>query len=698
MSEFTKSEIDSALAGCAREPVHTPGAIQPNGCLISADIALQRVLQVSANIDEVLGVSPSTALAGTADHLLGSDLADRLRSMSADGEAASQGSIRVRRTVDSVNRRFSVRHYRSANRTVVELELDDPSPDEDLIPNRNSWLQPVNTAETPQQLLERLTHTVMQLTGYDRVMVYRFDDDNHGSVVAESRSQEADSYLGHHFPASDIPAQVRDLYSINPVRCIPDATAPAVGLLPPEDPLDGTPLDLSLGNLRAVSPVHLLYLRNMGVEAAASFAMHDEGNLWGLVACHNLTAKKLSPGTRDDIAVLVQVATSRLLLLQARLNSRYRQQIRDSRELFLVRQEGKLPTPDSFLQRFGADWLTLFSANGLALLYRGKHYRYGTVPDTTKLDGIANTLSRIQVRNYWHTHQMGQSELADYYAGNDTSGLLAIRLPVSGNAACWLFLFRPGQTMTRTWAGRPEDNSARSPTGKLILTPRSSFSAWTEIMEGISEPWVEIQRRAAIDLGEDLAVVLFSREVDQLNANLTAANERLRRLAQTDALTGLPNRRLLEDRVEVSLSRAHRNNRTLALLFLDLDRFKQINDTLGHRAGDKLIEGVAERLQSLVRETDTVARLGGDEFAILLDEVESPDAAGVIADKVLEVFAVPFELEGDTIDVTFSMGISRYPADGDSFRKLMHHADMAMYQAKSQGRNNYHYYSNPLGH
>ncbi len=211
----------------------------------------------------------------------------------------------------------------------------------------------------------------------------------------------------------------------------------------------------------------------------------------------------------------------------------------------------------------------------------------------------------------------------------------------------------------------------------------------------MSEPWIEIERRSALELGEDLAVVLFSREIDELNANLTNANHRLQKLAQTDALTGLPNRRLLEDRVEVSISRAQRYQQSMALLFLDLDGFKQINDTLGHRAGDLLIQGVAERLQSLIRHSDTVARLGGDEFVILLDEIKAPEDARVIADKVLDAFSCPFELEGEVLNVTFSIGISVYPSDGDSFRALIRHADMAMYQAKSEGPNTYRFDGKP---
>lgn len=695
MPDYTESEIEAALEDCAREPVHSPNAIQPNGCLISTDLALEQICQVSANLEDILGITPANALAEDPVQLLGTELVQRLRSRSNDADAPLVSVSLVRLSVRGVERNFSARHYVSGQRVVIELELQEADVRDDQLPSRSAWLQPVSAADSPEQLLERLVQTVRQLTGYERVMVYQFDDDDHGRVVAESRAPEADSYLGHHFPASDIPAQVRRLYSINPVRIIPDATATSVPLVPDSDPTEAAPLDLSLGNLRAVSPIHLVYLQNMGVGAALSIAIHDEDRLWGLLACHGHQPRVVSPAMRYDITVLAQVAASRLMLLQARLDSRFRQQIRESRELMLIRDTGKIPTLEALLQRYGDNWLTLFHASGLALLFGGKQFHFGAAPTGKSLDRIAEYLASQQRHHVWHTHSLARSDLGNWSDQGDACGLLAVRLPVTGNKNGWLVFFRSRQKQSRVWAGRPEDQAQRSPEGKLFLTPRRSFVTWTETVEELSEPWTEVERRAALDLGEDLAVVLFSREIDQLNANLTDANHRLQKLAQTDALTGLPNRRLLEDRVEVSIARAQRYRQSMALLFLDLDGFKQLNDTLGHRAGDKMIQVVAERLQNLVRHADTVARLGGDEFAILVDEINAPGDAGLIAGKVLQAFSCPFELEGEVLNVTFSIGISVYPADGDNFRILMHHADMAMYQAKNEGRNAYRFYSEP---
>ncbi|WP_394132428.1 EAL domain-containing protein [Shewanella maritima] len=174
------------------------------------------------------------------------------------------------------------------------------------------------------------------------------------------------------------------------------------------------------------------------------------------------------------------------------------------------------------------------------------------------------------------------------------------------------------------------------------------------------------------------------------------AEEDLRVLANFDPLTGLPNRTLFQDRLNQALTKAHRANSIVALLFLDLDRFKHINDSMGHHIGDLLLKAVASRLQNAVREGDTVARLGGDEFTIVLEGVSKTKAATVIAEKVLHAFQTPFLLDDKTLTISPSIGISLYPNDADDSTNLTKYADTAMYHAKSLGRNNFQFYTEQL--
>jgi diguanylate cyclase (GGDEF)-like protein/PAS domain S-box-containing protein len=170
------------------------------------------------------------------------------------------------------------------------------------------------------------------------------------------------------------------------------------------------------------------------------------------------------------------------------------------------------------------------------------------------------------------------------------------------------------------------------------------------------------------------------------------ADERVAYVAQFDSLTGLPNRVLFRDRLSQAMSRAERNQSLLALMFLDLDRFKEINDTVGHKAGDRLLQSVAERLKGALRTADTVARLGGDEFTVILEDIESPEAANEVIQKLLDVLTRPFALDGHEFFVTVSAGISLYPLDRGDIETLIMNADIAMYHAKDRGKNNYQFY------
>jgi diguanylate cyclase (GGDEF)-like protein/PAS domain S-box-containing protein len=175
-----------------------------------------------------------------------------------------------------------------------------------------------------------------------------------------------------------------------------------------------------------------------------------------------------------------------------------------------------------------------------------------------------------------------------------------------------------------------------------------------------------------------------------------SAQAQIEFLAHHDPLTGLPNRLLLKDRIEQAIAHAARTSQSVALLFLDLDRFKAINDTLGHQVGDKLLRAVVGRIGDVVRETDTISRLGGDEFLILLSEMESTDSVTDVARRILERSAEPFEIDGDLMSTSVSIGIAIFPEDGTDFDTLLKKADTALYHAKAAGRNDFHFFSEAM--
>lgn len=192
--------------------------------------------------------------------------------------------------------------------------------------------------------------------------------------------------------------------------------------------------------------------------------------------------------------------------------------------------------------------------------------------------------------------------------------------------------------------------------------------------------------------GKIVGAVIVFHDITVAQAMVT----KMAHLAQHDSLTSLPNRVLLDDRITQAIALAKRRGTQLALLFLDLDNFKHINDSLGHAAGDKLLQSVAQRLCACVRSSDTVSRLGGDEFVILVAQDKHAQDAVLIADKILAALAASHSIDEHDLHVTTSIGISTYPADGQDTETLIKNADIAMYHAKENGRNNYQFYKGEM--
>ncbi|TDR56879.1 diguanylate cyclase (GGDEF)-like protein [Halomonas ventosae] len=679
-TRYSDAQIAAALEACAREPVHIPGAIQPAGGLVSLDGTMRQVRQVSANLEEILGIGVAEALCHSPRELLGERLLDRLQRELADRERLP-AALTTRIRVKGRERHLHVVAYRSGSRLVVELEPLARPDERRLLALVNEWLVQVGEIDDEERLLQALTRMVQRLTGHERVMVYRFDEQWNGRVVAEHRLPPAESFLGHHFPASDIPAQVRRLYDINRVRSIPDAAAAPIPLVPATDPHDPAPLDLSRGSLRAVSPIHQEYLRNMGVGASLSIAMHDEGRLWGLLACHGLGPTSLSAADRDAARALVQIALPRLMLIRARAEARLLQSIHDSRDL-LAGERGQLVDPGEMVKRHGQQWLDLLRAAGVALVQGDRVHGVGRRPEDRRLEAMAAWLGHHQRHDMpWATQALGDTPLAEWQQ-DDLCGLLAAPLPTDERRPAWLMLFRHEQREARRWAGKPEDVPMERD-GRLIMTPRRSFAQWQEEVAGRSRAWGAMERRAAGDLAEDLAVLASGHQIHRLNVQLSRVNEQLQSLAFSDSLTGSWNRYRMEQAIDAALNAAERYGHPCAVLLFDVDHFKQFNDTHGHEAGDRVLVEITRALQTTLRDSDILGRWGGEEFMVLASHCDGQGALP-LAERLRRCVE---EVElGELGRVTISIGVAGWHP-GDTRKRLVARADEAMYRAKQNGRN-----------
>ncbi len=473
------SEAD--LSQCDREPIHLLGGIQPHGVLLAFSEPELTLVLVSANTEAELGLRP--------EQLVGRPLAEVLHPSSlAHLTRALAQSLTGALRIEAAGRFFTGSMHRIDGLRVLELEPAAAfSNEEEALGMVDLLLSPLARARGPLGLLQVAADAVRALTSFDRVMVYRFDSDWHGEVVAESRAEDMDSFLGMHFPASDIPAQARALYTRSTLRLIADARAQPVPLVPAVLPSLGRPLDLSGAALRSVSPIHLEYLANMGVGASCSISLLRGGQLWGLIACHHRTPLHVPLATRracDVLARLValQLATEERADASAELVHRAGLQAQ-----LVERLSAAGTTLSQAFPRQGELLLRLMGAGGVALLLDdAAPLLVGATPDTAEVTELAKWLAGQRLEGTFQTERLSRLHPPAAEYADVASGLLAVRLDAT--APRFVLWFRPEVTRTITWAGNPQKPVVPGP-GASRLHPRASFEAWRETVRGVSAPW-----------------------------------------------------------------------------------------------------------------------------------------------------------------------------------------------------------------
>lgn len=518
---------------CEREQLHLTRAIQPFGLLLAGDTGDARIRHASANAAQWLGKS--------AEDLLGLPLPVAIPEFPPRQEASMSA------TTDTTGKQASKRADKNARDQAQKIaEHADPrtrwmypSADKQLFPalcegpdgpmdawlscTESHWLLELEHALPESQRLSAfrpiphrlfrmpasesdwttycqfLADTLRETTGFERVMIYRFRDDESGEVITESLEPGLDPYLGLRYPASDIPRIARELYLANSHRQIPDRDAPPVPILSaPATTRAGAhasaPLDLTLSDLRAVSPVHIEYLKNMGVTASLSFSVVLAERLWGLIACHHREPRDLPLPLRERCAAMCQAFS---LAIAGYQGARRLLDLTESEEeitqlheaLRRADEEDARGEAASTGPALGEMLLGLVGASGAALVDGDHLIQFGQTPDEHAVREQVSWLlgaSEEQVFATDHLPALCPPARADMAT---SSGLLAVRVTHFSEEGERLFLWwRPEQPQSVTWAGDPR-KSALSDQGHQMLSPRSSFEHWVETTSGHSEPW-----------------------------------------------------------------------------------------------------------------------------------------------------------------------------------------------------------------
>ena len=511
------------LDNCAREPIHIPGSVQPRGVLLVVQDDGGVVLQASTNVATVLGRPVDAVLGAPLGDVLGVPAARVVLEQLAavpDHRTRNPGLVEVATPDGPVQLDVVVHRPPPATLAdpgpvfVVELEpADGPRPLTygSTYESVRDAIADLNRAGELTELYDIAARHARRLLGFDRVMIYRFDAEYNGEVVAEARRDDLEPFLGLHYPASDIPAQARAMYEKSWIRLISDVDYVPVPVLPAADPLSGRPLDLTFATLRSVSPIHCEYLRNMGVRASMSISLLRDGKLWGMVACHHYSGPHAPSYGVRAAAEFLGVALSARLVAQVEEDA-----VAETRRAsgVLARLVGASRDEEvrlaQALTRTG-DLLALVPADGVVVSIGSDVLTLGDVPDGAGLRALAAWASSVG-------EVLATDRLAEEPGAPDVPGVAgAVALPLpDGGTVVWL---RGEVVRTVDWGGDPHHKVLAVPDGDGVrLSPRQSFDLWREQVRGRSLPWDDRHVQNAADLRTYLVEALFHRGRAEVNA------------------------------------------------------------------------------------------------------------------------------------------------------------------------------------
>ncbi|OYE05743.1 ATP-binding protein [Nostoc sp. 'Peltigera membranacea cyanobiont' 232] len=522
---MTDETID--LKNCDREPIHIPNLIQPHGVLLVLQDPTLEIIQVSSNTQEVIGRQPEKLLGKPLSDLLDAKQIKLIQQcLAEDFESINPLNLSIKCLNKSIH--FDGIVHRLDTTIILEFEQKKARGKAgffDFYQQVRGTITRIQKAPTLLEMCEIVVTEVRRITGFERVMVYQFDREGAGSVIAEDTSLET-PYLDLHYPPSDIPKQARQLYTLNWLRLIPDASYQPVGLIPANNPLTNQPLDLSLSVLRSVSPIHLEYLQNMGVTASMSISLMHEQKLWGLIACHHSSPKYVSYNIRTMCEFIGQVMSVELVNKEASEDIDYKSQLKSLQTQFVEELSQAEYFRDGMVQ-LKSQLLNLVSATGAVICSDNQYIRVGKTPSEEEVHALLNWIKPHFFHNLFETRSLAKNYPAAESFQAIASGVLALEISrVHHNYILW---FRPEVIQTVNWGGNPNKPVEVSSDGSLRISPRKSFQLWQETVQGSALPWKPCEVEAVIEL-RSLVVGVVLRQADKMasmNFELQRSNEEL---------------------------------------------------------------------------------------------------------------------------------------------------------------------------
>lgn len=496
------STVTVDLSNCDREPIQIPGSIQPHGAMLVVDPNRFEILFASENAGELTGYEGLIARGTALTSIVGEAAAHEIRNACARSGGGEIAGIELGLRIGQLNHPVDVIAHRYKDRVLIEIELsvDGGQSAKRALDLTYGLIRRLGVETELESLARAGARLVRTMLGYDRVMIYQFLHNGAGRVIAEAKRSDLQSFMGQHFPASDIPYQARRLYELNSIRMIgdtaytPRALQPAIG--PDEDPVD-----MSFAQLRSVSPIHCEYLQNMGVHASMSISILVDGELWGLISCHHDSPRTVPVALRlgaelfgHYFSLQVSVAERRSHIVASGLARERLDRILSGLSVDETLMEG--------LRGQLSNFTALFDCDGVGIWAEDRWASYGVAPTEDEALALVRHLSGEGGRHprsepaklgLWHSQDLREATgLAGF--GGEVAGALAI--PLTSTPRDYLLIFRSEEAHRIEWAGEPVKTILSTPNGDR-LTPRGSFDTWREDVRGQCKPWTETDLSAA---------------------------------------------------------------------------------------------------------------------------------------------------------------------------------------------------------
>ncbi|MEG4278141.1 GAF domain-containing protein [Microcoleus sp. MON1_C1] len=522
-------EVD--LTNCDREPIHLSGHIQPHGVLLVVREPELQIVQASKNTQDLLGIDAESAIGQDLSLLFDKIQLEKLKTCLRKENLKTVNPIKL--TVEKAGKYLEfdcILHREEEEVLMVELELATSPENLSVFSFYNSvraTVSKIQSAPNLKELCQLTVEEIRKISGFDRVMVYQFDPEGNGAVIAEAKAEKLSPFLGLNYPSSDIPKQARKLYSLNWLRLIPDINYKPVPLVSGKNAASIQPLDLSFTVLRSVSPIHIEYLQNMGVAASMSISLIKDQKLWGLIACHNYTPKYLNYELRAACEFIGQVMSLELQSKEGNEDYDYKLHLK-SIQTKIFEDISTSENLSQVLVKCQNNLLEAVNAQGAAIVFGDNCYLVGQTPQGEALKYLTQWVQNNLKKEIFYTDSLIKCYPEAEEFKDTASGCLAIA--ISPTQKIYVLWFRPEVIKTVNWAGNPNKPVETDEDGNARLSPRKSFELWKENVRYKSLPWKQCEIDAALELKKAMINIVLCQveKLEKLNTALEASVARER--------------------------------------------------------------------------------------------------------------------------------------------------------------------------